>query len=68
MQTVEHSDRPEFWTGRYRGRNIAVLNRYGRWHVYLDHALQHNIIFATAEQAVAWLVDRIDEGVPSALH
>jgi hypothetical protein len=28
--------------------------------VYLDHVLQHNKLFATAEAAVAWLRRQID--------
>jgi hypothetical protein len=60
MQTLDHE---EFWSDIYRGRPIAVMNRGGQWHVYLDHVLQHNVVFATAEQAVRWLTTRID--VPS---
>lgn len=66
MHTVEHA--PEFWSDVYCGRPIAILNRDGRWHVYLDHVLQHNIVFATAEQAIDWLVARIDQGIPGRLH
>jgi hypothetical protein len=48
--------RKEFWSDTYRGRPIAVMNRGGQWHVYLDHILQHNMVFATAE-----LTSRIDQ-------
>jgi len=51
----------EFWSGAYRGRPIAVLHRTDRWHVYLDHVLQHKLAFATAAHAKAWLIKRIDE-------
>jgi hypothetical protein len=53
-------DQEEFWTDVYRGRPIAVMNRGGHWHVYLDHVLQHNVVFATPEQGVRWLMTRID--------
>jgi hypothetical protein len=52
----------------YLGRPIAILNRGGRWHVYLDHILQHNVVFATAENAIAWLIERIDHGVSARLN
>jgi hypothetical protein len=58
MQALYHE---EFWSDIYHGRPIAVMNRGGQWHVYLDHALQHNMVFATAEQAVRWLTARIDQ-------
>lgn len=59
---------PEFWRDTYRGRAIAILERYGRWHVYLDHLLQHNVEFATPEDAIVWLTQRIDDGVPARLN
>jgi hypothetical protein len=68
MQTVAHSDNPEFWSGTYSGRAIAIFNRYGRWHVYLDHALKHNAVFASSEDAVVWLRERINQGVPARLN
>ena len=49
-----------FWSGTYRGHTIAILNHRGRWLVYLDHAMQHNMLFDTADAAVAWLQHRID--------
>ena len=49
-----------FWSGTYRGHTIAILNHRGRWLVYLDHAMQHNMLFGTADAAVAWLQRRID--------
>jgi hypothetical protein len=49
-----------FWSDTYRGRNIAVLNHGGRWLVYLDHVLQHRMLFETAEAAVNWLQRKVD--------
>jgi hypothetical protein len=54
-----HND-SEFWADTYRGRPIAILNRQGRWHVYLDHALQYHVLFATAQDAIGWLMQRVD--------
>jgi hypothetical protein len=68
MQTQHTLDEAEFWSDIYAGRPVAILNRYGRWHVYLDHVLQHNVVFATAENAVAWLTERIDQGIPARLN
>ena len=57
----------EFWSDSYRGHTIATLNRGNGWLVYLDHVLQHNKLFATAEAATAWLRRQIDTaGQPSA--
>ncbi len=53
-----------FWSGSYRGHTIAILHHRDGWLVYLDHLLQHNMVFATADAAVAWLQGRIDR--PSA--
>ena len=49
-----------FWSDTYRGRNIAILNHGGRWLVYLDHVLQHRMLFDTAEAAVNWLQRKVD--------
>jgi hypothetical protein len=68
MQTHQRPDEPEFWSDVYGGRSIAVFNHYGRWLVYLDHVLQHNVMFATAENAILWLTERIDQGVPARLN
>jgi hypothetical protein len=68
MQTQAHSDDPEFFSDVYRGRQISILNHYGRWHVYLDHILQHSVVFATAHHAVAWLIARVDQGIPGRLN
>jgi hypothetical protein len=51
----------EFWSGVYQGRAIAVLHRGDRWHVYVDHMLQHRLAFATAAHAKTWLTKRVDE-------
>ena len=49
-----------FWSDTYRGHNIAILNHGGRWLVYLDHVLQHRMLFETAEAAVCWLQRKVD--------
>jgi hypothetical protein len=49
-----------FWSDIYRGHTIAILNHGGRWLVYLDHVLQHRMLFATAEAAVNWLQHKVD--------
>jgi len=51
----------EFWSSVYQGRPIAVLHHGDRWHVYLDHVLQHKFVFATAAHAKVWLTKRVDE-------
>jgi hypothetical protein len=66
MQTVQHGDVQEFLSEVYRDRPIAILHRFGRWHVYLDHVLQHNVLFGSADDAVAWLVSRVDQGIQHA--
>ena len=66
MHTLNHSD--EFWTGSYRGHSIATLNRGSGWLVYLDHVLQHNKLFVTADAAVAWLRQQVDGSTPSRAH
>ena len=68
MQVQEHSDEEEFVSAVYRGRPIATLNHFGRWHVYLDHVLQHKVVFETADEALAWLMQRVDQRVPARLH
>jgi hypothetical protein len=56
----ENSLDSEFWSGVYHGRPIAVLRRSDGWHVYLDHLLQHNMVFITASHARSWLTKRVD--------
>jgi hypothetical protein len=68
MQMHQLADGQEFVSDVYRDRPITILHRNGRWHVYLDHVLQHKAVFATAEQAVAWLVARVDQGIPARLN
>jgi NADH:ubiquinone oxidoreductase subunit len=68
MQVQEHSDEQEFVSVIYRGRPIATLNHFGRWHVYLDHVLQNKVVFETADEALAWLMHRVDQRVPARLH
>ena len=67
MLSTEHSNDIEFWTDVYGGRSVSVFNHHGRWLVYLDHILQQ-AVFATSEDAIAWLTLRIDQGVPARLH
>ena len=52
---------PEFWSGTYQGRRIAVLHHGDGWLVYLDHMLQHKLVFATAGHARQWLIRRVDQ-------
>jgi len=66
MQALEHEE--EFWSDTYRGRNIAILNRGGSWLVYLDHVMQHRLLFATAEAAVRWLRQQVDQNHGSRLY
>ena len=54
------TNRPEFWSDSYRGHTIATLNHGRGWLVYLDHVLQHNKLFETAEAAAAWLRQQVD--------
>ena len=67
MQTQQQSEQ-EFLSDIYRGRTVATFNHHGRWLVYLDHVLQHNIAFTTAQEALSWLLSRVDHGVPARLH
>jgi hypothetical protein len=62
MQTLEQTD--NFWSDSYRGHSIATLNHGSGWLVYLDHVLQHNKLFVTAEAAVMWLRDQVDRSAP----
>jgi hypothetical protein len=62
MHTLEQPSEQKFWSDVYRGRSIAIFNTHGRWYVYLDHVLQLNIVFASANQAIDWLTARIDQG------
>ena len=63
MPRVERMPDQDFWSDVYRGRHLAVFNSHGRWHAYLDHMMQANLVFATAESAVRWLAVRVD-GMP----
>jgi hypothetical protein len=72
MQLLEPPTDPpaeaDFWSDVYRGRSIAIIHRYGRLHVYLDHVLQHNVVFEYGTDALAWLIQRIDQGVSARVH
>jgi hypothetical protein len=61
-------DDAEFWSDVYRGRSIAILNRHGRLHVYLDHILQQDIVFDRGQDALAWLIQRVEQGVPARVN
>ena len=63
-----HSQTKEFWSDNYRGHSIATLNHGSGWLVYLDHVLQHNKLFATAETAVAWLRKQVDSSAPTRVY
>jgi hypothetical protein len=67
MLNVQALGDVEFWSDIYRERPIAIFNHHGYWRVYLDHVLQ-KALFATSEDAVLWLTQRIDHGVPARLH
>ena len=58
MQAHTHTD--TFLSDSYRGHNIAALSHGRGWLVYLDHVLQHNKLFETAEAGIAWLRREID--------
>jgi hypothetical protein len=62
MQTAHLHDDQSFWSDTYAGRSIAIFNHHGRWLAYLDHVLQPRA------EAIIWLTERIDAGVPSRLH
>ena len=66
MQALEQIE--DFWSDTYRGRSIAILNRGGSWLVYLDHVMQHRMLFDTAESAVRWLRRQIDQSRGARLH
>jgi hypothetical protein len=68
MQVAPLPDDQEFWSETYAGGSIAIFNHYGRWLVYLDHVLQPRAVFATPEDAIIWLTESVDAGVPSRLH
>jgi hypothetical protein len=68
MRTHDQPTDTDFWSDVCRGKTIAIVNHYGRFHVYLDHILQHNVVFADRADALAWVVQRIDQGVPARLH
>jgi hypothetical protein len=68
MRIPTHSPDADFWSDQYRDRPIAILYRHGRLHVYLDHVMQHNLAFESGRDALAWLIRRIDQGVPARIH
>jgi hypothetical protein len=66
MQAINTSE--AFWSDTYRGHIIATLNHGGRWLVYLDHVLQHKVLFATHEAAVNWLHRKVDRPRQRRVH
>ena len=68
MQVASTFDGQEFLSDVYRGRPIAIHNRFGRWHVYLDHIIQNKIAFDSSEHAIAWLMESVDEGRPARVN
>jgi hypothetical protein len=68
MQILTHSADADFWSAEYRERPIAILYRHGRMHVYLDHVLQNDVVFESGTDALAWLIRRIDQGVPTPVN
>ena len=65
-----HAPKPtdDFWSDSYRGRTIATLSHGRGWLVYVDHVLQHNKLFVTAEAAVTWLRSQVDSAAPRQAH
>lgn len=68
MRVDDTFDDAEFWSDVYCDRPIAILNRHGRLHVYLDHVLQQDIVFDSGQDALAWLIQRIEQGVPARVN
>jgi len=68
MHTLTHGPETDFWSDVYGDRPVAILNRNGRLHVYLDHVLQHNVVFENGEDALAWLIRRVNQGVSARVH
>jgi hypothetical protein len=65
LDSQQHSAGTDFWSDVYSGRSIAILNHYGRLHVYLDHILQHGVVFAERRDAIAWLMEQINQAIPT---
>jgi hypothetical protein len=59
MRALKLSQDQNFWSDTYCGRTIAIFKHHDQWLVYLDH-LQLNKAFATPEDAVVWLMMRVD--------
>lgn len=68
MPGLTHATDTDFWFDVYRDRPIAILNRHGRLYVYLDHVLQHDVVFESGVDALAWLIQRVDQGVSARVH
>jgi hypothetical protein len=68
MRATNTFDDADFWSDVYRGRSIAILNRHGRLHVYLDHIVQQGVVFDGGQDALAWLIRRIEQGAPARVN
>ena len=68
MAAADALEDAEFWSDVYCGRPIAILNRQGRLLVYLDHILQQDVIFESGQEALVWLIQRIERGVPARVN
>jgi hypothetical protein len=64
MQVVMHPTGAESWSAEYRERSVAILHRHGRMHV--PGTMSCSI--TSSLNALAWLVQRIDQGVPARLN
>ena len=68
MRAANTFDDEDFWSDVHGGRPIAILNRHGRLHVYLDHVLQQGVVFDSGQDALAWLIRRSEQGVPARVN
>jgi hypothetical protein len=59
MHALNLSADQDFWSDLYCGRTIATYRHHDQWLVYVDH-LQLNKAFATAQDAVVWLMMHVD--------
>lgn len=59
---------PGRWCGTLAGRAIAIAQVAGVWLVYIDHVLQGNARFQTAERAYQWACSRITMTAASPLR
>jgi hypothetical protein len=60
MSTNPNESNEGFWSGAYRGTRIATFRQNQTWHVYLDGVIHAKTVFATNEDAIAWLRRTVD--------